>query len=61
MEARPTVLKPQPSQTHDKEFKFSQDNYSQGEEEIGKAGILEAFGGGAWEGNVILKGGGNEV
>lgn len=45
MEARLSVLKPALSQTHDKEFKFSQDNHSRGEEEIGKAGDFKSLSG----------------
>lgn len=45
MEARLSVLKPVLSQTHDKEFKFSQDNHSRGEEEIGEAGDFRSLSG----------------
>lgn len=42
------------SQGHDKEFKFSPDNYSEGEQRIVNAGALKSLSG-PREGNVIKK------
>lgn len=52
MEARLAYLERVLSQGHDKEFKFSQDNYSEGEQGIAKEGALRSLSG-PWEENVI--------
>ena len=54
MEARLTYLELLLSQGHDKEFKFSPDNYSEGEQRIVNAGALKSLSG-PREGNVIKK------
>lgn len=51
MEAGLAYLEPVLSQRHDKEFKFSQDNYREGEQGIGNADLRSLSG--PWEGNVI--------
>lgn len=54
MEAGQAYLEQVLSQGHDKEFKFSQDNCSDGEQGIAKEGALRSLSG-PWKGNVIKK------
>lgn len=54
MEVRLAYLERVLSQDHDKEFKFSQDNYSEGEQGMAKEGALRSLSG-PWKGNVIKK------